>query len=88
MPARPSPPDVKAACALLYAGAARVVVSLWDVNDLATAELMARFYKAMLGKDHLSPAGALRAAQISIWQEKRWQSPYYWSAFVLQGEPR
>jgi CHAT domain-containing protein/tetratricopeptide (TPR) repeat protein len=72
----------------MYAGAARVVVSLWDVNDLATAELMARFYKAMLGKDHLSPAGALRAAQISIWQEKRWQSPYYWSAFVLQGEPR
>jgi CHAT domain-containing protein/tetratricopeptide (TPR) repeat protein len=72
----------------MYAGASRVVVSLWDVNDLATAELMARFYKAMLGRDHLSPAGALRAAQISVWQDKRWQSPYYWSAFVLQGEPR
>ncbi|HZT57017.1 MAG TPA: CHAT domain-containing tetratricopeptide repeat protein [Pyrinomonadaceae bacterium] len=72
----------------MYAGAARVVVSLWDVNDLATAELMERFYKAMLGKEHLSPAGALRAAQISVWQDKRWQSPYYWSAFVLQGEPR
>jgi CHAT domain-containing protein/tetratricopeptide (TPR) repeat protein len=72
----------------MYAGAARVVVSLWDVNDAATAELMARFYKAMLGKEHLSPAGALRAAQVSIWQDKRWQSPYYWSAFVLQGEPR
>lgn len=72
----------------MYAGAARVIVSLWDVNDLATAELMARFYKSMLGKEHLSPAGALRAAQISIWQDKRWQSPYYWSAFVLQGEPR
>lgn len=72
----------------MYAGAARVMVSLWDVNDAATAELMARFYKAMLGADHLSPAAALRAAQISIWQDKRWQSPYYWSAFVLQGEPR
>jgi CHAT domain-containing protein len=72
----------------MYAGAARVIVSLWDVNDAATAELMARFYKAMLGKEHLSPAGALRAAQISIWQDKRWQSPYYWSAFVLQGESR
>ncbi|HYY95255.1 MAG TPA: CHAT domain-containing protein [Pyrinomonadaceae bacterium] len=72
----------------MYAGASRVVVSLWDVNDAATAELMARFYKAMLGKEHLSPAGALRAAQVSIWQDKRWQSPYYWSAFVLQGEPR
>jgi CHAT domain-containing protein len=72
----------------MYAGAARVVVSLWDVNDLATAELMARFYKAMLGRERLSPAGALRAAQVSVWQDKRWQSPYYWSAFVLQGEPR
>lgn len=72
----------------MYAGASRVMVSLWDVNDAATAEMMARFYKAMLGTDHLSPAGALRAAQVSIWQDKRWQSPYYWSAFVLQGEPR
>jgi CHAT domain-containing protein len=72
----------------MYAGAARVMVSLWDVNDAATAELMARFYKAMLGGERLSPAGALRAAQISVWQDKRWQSPYYWSAFVLQGEPR
>lgn len=72
----------------MYAGAARVMVSLWDVNDAATAELMARFYKAMLGTEHLSPAAALRAAQISVWQDKRWQSPYYWSAFVLQGEPR
>jgi CHAT domain-containing protein/tetratricopeptide (TPR) repeat protein len=72
----------------MYAGASRVVVSLWDVNDAATAELMARFYRAMLGKDRLTPAGALRAAQVSIWQDKRWHSPYYWSAFTLQGEPR
>ncbi|HWW77263.1 MAG TPA: CHAT domain-containing tetratricopeptide repeat protein [Pyrinomonadaceae bacterium] len=72
----------------LYAGASRVMVSLWDVNDAATAELMAKFYRAMLGREHLSPAAALRAAQISVWQDKRWQSPYYWSAFVLQGEPR
>jgi CHAT domain-containing protein len=72
----------------MYAGAARVMVSLWDVNDQATAELMGRFYKFMLGKEQLSPAAALRAAQLSIRQDKRWQSPYYWSAFVLQGEPK
>jgi CHAT domain-containing protein/tetratricopeptide (TPR) repeat protein len=72
----------------MYAGAARVMVSLWNVNDQATAEFMGRFYKFMLGPQHLSPAAALRATQISIMQEKRWQSPYYWSAFVLQGEPR
>jgi CHAT domain-containing protein len=71
----------------MYAGAARVLVSLWDVDDEATAALMTRFYEGMLGKRHLSPAAALRAAQISIAKEERWRSPYYWAAFVLQGEP-
>jgi CHAT domain-containing protein/tetratricopeptide (TPR) repeat protein len=71
----------------MYAGAARVLVSLWDVNDEATAELMSRFYKAMLGKEKLSPAAALKAAQTSMWKDSRWQSPYYWAGFVLQGEP-
>jgi len=71
-----------------YAGAARVVVSLWDVDDVATAALMERFYRGMLGPERLSPAAALRAAQISIRKERRWRSPYYWGAFFLQGEPR
>lgn len=71
----------------MYAGAARVMVSLWDVQDEATAELMKRFYRALLGKK-LSPASALRAAQASMAQDKRWSSPYYWAGFTLQGEPR
>src|SRR6185503_15519820 len=65
----------------MYAGAARVLVSLWDVNDEATAELMSRFYQAMLGKEKLSPAAALKAAQTSMWKESRWQLPYYWAGF-------
>jgi CHAT domain-containing protein/tetratricopeptide (TPR) repeat protein len=72
----------------MYAGAARVLVSLWDVNDEATAELMSRFYKAMLGKEQMTPAAALRAAQASMAKESRWRAPYYWAAFVLQGEPK
>ena len=71
----------------MYAGAARVLVSLWDIDDEASAELMAHLYKAML-KEHMSPAAALRAAQIEIMKDKRWQAPYFWAAFVLQGEPR
>jgi CHAT domain-containing protein len=71
----------------MYAGAARVMVSLWDVSDEASAELMTRFYKGMLGPQRLRPAAALRAAQIAVWKERRWQAPYYWAAFVLQGEP-
>jgi tetratricopeptide (TPR) repeat protein len=69
----------------MYAGAARVVASLWKVDDEATAELMKRFYQQMLQR-RLTPAAALRAAQVEMWQHKRWHSPYYWAAFVLQGE--
>ena len=69
----------------MYAGAARVVASLWKVEDEATAALMKRFYQKML-QEGLPPAKALRMAQLDVRQQKRWQSPYYWAAFVLQGE--
>jgi CHAT domain-containing protein len=71
----------------MYAGAARVVVSLWSVNDKATADLMTKFYEKML-KQGARPAAALRAAQVEMWRQKQWQSPYYWAAFTLQGEWR
>ena len=69
----------------MHAGAPRVVASLWKVDDLATAELMQRFYTAMLqgGK---RPAAALRAAQIDMWTQARWSSPFFWAGFELQGE--
>jgi CHAT domain-containing protein len=69
----------------MYAGASRVVASLWNVSDVATAQLMAEFYRSM-EKDGLPPAAALRVAQIKMLQQKRWASPYYWAAFQLQGE--
>lgn len=69
----------------MYAGARRVVVSLWNVNDRATAELMQRFYRGML-REHLTPAAALRRAQVELVQQTQWRSPYYWAAFVLQGD--
>ena len=71
----------------MYAGAARVLVSLWDIDDEASAELMADLYKAIL-KEHKAPAAALRIAQLKVLNDKRWHAPYYWAAFVLQGEPR
>ena len=71
----------------MYAGAARVVVSLWNVNDKATADLMTKFYEKML-KQGQAPAAALRAAQVEMWKQKQWQSPYYWAAFTMQGEWR
>lgn len=71
----------------MYAGARRLVVSLWNVNDKATAELMRRFYRGML-KEGLTPAAALRQAQSEMSQHSQWSAPYYWAAFVLQGEWR
>jgi CHAT domain-containing protein len=69
----------------MYAGAKSVVASLWKVDDDATAELMSRFYTAML-KDRLPPGEALKRAKLEIRGQKRWQAPFYWAAFVLQGE--
>jgi CHAT domain-containing protein/Tfp pilus assembly protein PilF len=71
----------------MYAGVSRVLSSLWKVDEDATAELMKHFYEGVL-VERLPPAAALRQAQIKMWQTKRWRSPYYWAAFVLQGEHR
>ena len=75
----------------LYAGADRVVASLWSVEEKATSDLMVRFYTNMLnGREgkKLTPAAALREAQLSMWKDRRWESPYDWAGFVLQGEWR
>ena len=69
----------------MYAGASRVGTSLWKVDDAATAELMSHFYQAVL-KEGKTPAAALRIAQMKMWQHRRWRSPYYWAAFMLQGD--
>jgi len=71
----------------MHAGAPRVVVSLWDVSDWGTTELMVRFYHGVL-KEGMRPAAALRAALVSLMNDKRWASPYYWASFTLQGEWR
>jgi len=71
----------------MYAGSPRVVASLWQVDDESTAELMQRFYRAML-EDGRRPADALRAAQLEMSRHPRWSAPFYWAGFVLQGEWR
>ena len=69
----------------MYAGVPRVIASLWQIDDRASAELMKRFYQGMF-EQKLRPAAALRAAQISMHNDKRWHEPHYWAAFTLQGE--
>jgi CHAT domain-containing protein/Tfp pilus assembly protein PilF len=69
----------------LSSGASRVLVSLWQVDDRATARLMDSFYHHLLERG-LPPAAALQQAQLSLLADERWSSPYYWAGFVLQGD--
>ena len=69
----------------MYAGAPRVVASLWRVPDRATMDLMRRFYSGILSKG-LPAAAALREAQAAMRAEKPRAAPYYWAGFTLQGE--
>jgi CHAT domain-containing protein/Tfp pilus assembly protein PilF len=69
----------------LYAGAANLLVSLWQVNDASTANLMIDFYEKMLeGK---SKTAALREAKLHlIERQAKYAKPYYWAPFVLMGK--
>src|SRR6185503_11381279 len=69
------------------AGARSVLMSLWDVDDRATAAVMAAMYRRMLGPRGLSVSAALRAAQTEVRRDARWSSPYFWARFVISGDP-
>lgn len=71
--------------AFLYAGAARVVVSLWKVQDRSTARLFESFYRRLLQEGE-TPSAALRGAQIEEW--RRQPGGYQWAAFVAEGRWR
>ena len=69
----------------MYTGTPRVIATLWNVDDRATAELMKRFYEGLLNRAE-APAAALREAQLAMVRDGRWAAPYYWAGFVLQGD--
>lgn len=64
----------------LYAGARTIVSSLWQVDDEATAKLMAVFYKNL---DRVGKREALRLAQVEI--RKTYPHPFFWAAFQVVG---
>ena len=73
--------------AFFYAGADRVLASLWPVDDQASAMFMAAFYRELL-REHATPDESLAAAQRSLRTDPRFAAPYYWAGFVLQGDWR
>jgi CHAT domain-containing protein len=71
--------------AFMFAGAPRVIVSLWKVDDEATKALMARFYE--LWKGGKACATALREAQRFVAAQEKWKDPKFWAAWQLWGLP-
>ncbi|MBX7221584.1 MAG: CHAT domain-containing protein [Blastocatellia bacterium] len=69
----------------MYAGAPRIISSLWSVNDAVTADLMKRFYRSYW-QEAVPPAKALRRAQLALWERNPKQNPSFWAGFVFQGE--
>ncbi|HMX27688.1 MAG TPA: CHAT domain-containing protein, partial [Blastocatellia bacterium] len=69
--------------AFVLAGAKTLVMSLWKVSDEATRELMEDFYARILQGE--GRAEALRQAQLTM--KEKYPDPYYWGAFICQGEP-
>ena len=73
--------------AFMLAGASRVLVSQWRVDDDATSALMKRFYELWNPKEGggLAAAAALRKAQAFVRGHDKWKHPYYWGAWQLWG---
>lgn len=79
------------------AGVSTVVMSLWQVDDEATAVFMQYFYEALLSKrqsyesyvNQLNVANdyfahkALQAAQMRMIKHPKYSDPYYWAAFII-----
>jgi CHAT domain-containing protein len=67
----------------LYAGARSLLVSLWNVNDESTANLMVNFYREW--HKGASKSAALRQAMLSV--RETYPNPFYWAPFLLVGNP-
>jgi CHAT domain-containing protein/tetratricopeptide (TPR) repeat protein len=71
--------------AFMYAGASSLVVSLWQVNDYATAQIMQNMYRHL--SDGMDKAGALRQAKLDYMKtaKKEFTHPAFWSPFIQIG---
>jgi CHAT domain-containing protein/tetratricopeptide (TPR) repeat protein len=71
--------------AFLYAGTPSVVVSLWNVSDFSTSNLMEEFYRNLI-ENNLAKTKALQKAQLSMIKNEQYAHPFYWAPFILLGD--
>jgi len=72
--------------AFFYAGARRLLVSFWTVDDRASARLMPAFHRHLAAGEDATEA--LRAAQAELRADARFRDPYYWAGYAIQGDWR
>lgn len=70
--------------AFIRAGAQGVLVSLWPVEDVATAHFMTLFYRALY-LERRSPSEALVGTQTAMIHDPEWSKPCYWAGFIYRG---
>jgi CHAT domain-containing protein len=75
--------DLTLAQAVLSAGAANVITTLWPIEDAGAADFAAHFYRALRSS---SVADAFAAAQRQMAADERYGSPYYWAGYTLSGD--
>lgn len=71
--------------ALQYAGAKNLIVSLWQVADKSTSDLMIKFYDQHLHNNYSGYHAALRQAKLHLLRSEEYANPYYWAPFILVG---
>ena len=64
------------------AGVAHVVAAAWPVSDASSGTWVSAFYRELAQTHSSDPALALRAAQLSLLQSRRFRHPFYWGGFV------
>jgi CHAT domain-containing protein len=67
-----------------FAGASNLIDSVWKVDDLATQELMSRFYTHLI-EEEMTVARALQQVKIDMLRTRDYQHPFYWAPFNLYG---
>lgn len=70
--------------AFAFAGARSVIMTLWEVPDRSTRDIVVKFYALALSGS-VDRASALREAQLAL--KKQRPDPYFWGAIVCEGEP-
>jgi CHAT domain-containing protein len=69
--------------ALVIAGSQTQLLSLWQVDDGGTKDLMAKYYQKI--KDKKGRHAALRETQLEFLKNPKYQHPYYWASFIPSG---